>query len=38
MRYLTDGRLHRIFVNHVLTKTRFELNSVLKFVSLHRIF
>jgi hypothetical protein len=29
---------HRIFVNHVLTKTRFRLNGVLKFVSLHRIF
>jgi protein tyrosine/serine phosphatase len=32
------GRLHHIFVNHVLTKTRFKLNSVLKFVSLHCIF
>jgi hypothetical protein len=32
------GRLHRIFVNHVLTKTRFKLNGVLKFVSWHRIF
>jgi hypothetical protein len=38
MRYLTDGGLHRIFVNHVLTKTRFELNNALKFFSLHRIF